>query len=58
MVALVPGIMAYIFLFGYGVLLNITIAIITALIAEYFILKIRNSIIISGNQNKVTPPGS
>ncbi|MDB4040640.1 RnfABCDGE type electron transport complex subunit D [Methylophilaceae bacterium] len=42
MAALVPGIIAYIFLFGFGVLLNITIAIITAVIAEYFILKIRN----------------
>ena len=42
MLSLVPGILAYIFLFGIGILLNLTIAIITALIAEYFILKIRN----------------
>ena len=42
MVALLPGILAYTFLFGIGVLLNLTIAIVTALFAEYFILKIRN----------------
>ena len=42
MLALLPGILAYIFLFGIGVLLNLTIAIITAVIAEYFILRIRN----------------
>ena len=41
MLALLPGIIAYIFLFGLGVLLNLTIAIITALIAEYFVLKLR-----------------
>ncbi len=42
MLSLVPGILAYIFFFGIGILLNLTIAIITALIAEYFILKITN----------------
>lgn len=42
MFALLPGILAYIFFFGIGVLLNLTIAIITALISEYFVLKIRN----------------
>ena len=42
MFALLPGIIAYIFFFGIGVLLNLTIAIITALISEYFVLKIRN----------------
>ena len=42
MVALIPGILAYLFLFGIGVILNLTIAIITGLIAEYFILRIRN----------------
>jgi electron transport complex protein RnfD len=42
MLSLVPGILAYIFFFGIGILLNLTIAIITALIAEYFILKIRD----------------
>ena len=42
MLSLVPGILTYIFFFGIGILLNLTIAIITALIAEYFILKIRN----------------
>ena len=41
MLALLPGIIAYTFLFGLGVLLNLTIAIITALIAEYFVLKLR-----------------
>ena len=41
MFALLPGILAYIFFFGIGVLLNLTIAIITALISEYFVLKIR-----------------
>ena len=42
MFALLPGILAYIFFFGIGVLLNLIIAIITALISEYFVLKIRN----------------
>lgn len=42
MFALLPGIIAYVFFFGIGVLLNLTIAIITALISEYFVLKIRN----------------
>jgi len=42
MFALLPGVLAYIFFFGIGVLLNLTIAIITALISEYFVLKIRN----------------
>ena len=42
MVALLPGILAYLFLFGIGVILNLTIAIITGLAAEYFILRIRN----------------
>ena len=42
MVALIPGIIAYLYLFGIGVLLNITIAIVTALFAEYLILRIRN----------------
>ena len=42
MLALLPGILAYVFLFGIGILLNLSIAIITALIAEYLILRIRN----------------
>ena len=42
MLGLLPGILAYVFLFGIGILLNLSIAIITALIAEYLILKIRN----------------
>lgn len=42
MFALLPGIIAYVFFFGIGVLLNLIIAIITALISEYFVLKIRN----------------
>ena len=41
MLGLLPGILAYVFLFGIGILLNLTIAIITALIAEYVILRIR-----------------
>ena len=41
MLGLLPGILAYVFLFGIGILLNLTIAIITALIAEYIILRIR-----------------
>ena len=42
MLGLVPGTLACVFFFGIGILLNLTIAIITALIFEYFILKIRN----------------
>jgi len=41
MLGLLPGILAYVFLFGIGILLNLTVAIITALIAEYIILRIR-----------------
>lgn len=40
--ALIPGTLVYIHFFGYGVLINIFVAIITALICEISILKIRN----------------
>lgn len=39
--ALIPGTLVYVHFFGYGVLINITIAITTALICEITILKIR-----------------
>ena len=40
--ALIPGTLVYIHFFGFGVLINIFIAVITALICETSILKIRN----------------
>ncbi|MBL7003311.1 MAG: electron transport complex subunit RsxD [Gammaproteobacteria bacterium] len=40
--ALVPGTAAYVWFFGYGVLINITLAIIFALSFEALILKLRN----------------
>jgi len=40
--ALIPGILLYVFLFGFGVLFNILLAIITALGCEALMLKIRN----------------
>ena len=39
--ALVPGLIFYVYFFGVGVLLNVFVASLTALIAEYFVLKIR-----------------
>ena len=41
MLALIPGLIIYMYFFGIGILLNIILASITAIIAEYFILKIR-----------------
>ena len=41
MLALIPGLIIYMYFFGIGILLNIILASITALIAEYLILKIR-----------------
>ena len=40
--ALIPGTLVYIHFFGWGVMINIVIAIITALICEVTILKMRN----------------
>jgi len=39
--ALIPGIIALFWYFGWGVLIQISIAIITALLAEAFVLKLR-----------------
>ena len=39
--ALVPGLIFYVYFFGVGVLLNVFAASLTALIAEYFVLKMR-----------------
>lgn len=39
--ALIPGIIAYVVFFGWGVILNIFVAIITALVTEAFMLKLR-----------------
>ena len=39
--ALVPGLIFYVYFFGVGVLLNVVVASLTALIAEYFVLKMR-----------------
>ena len=40
--ALIPGTLVYIRFFGWGVMINIIIAVITALVCEAAILKIRN----------------
>ena len=42
LLALVPGIIAYVWVFGGGVLVTITLATVTALLAEAVMLKIRN----------------
>lgn len=42
LLALVPGIVAYVFLFGVGILVQLLLATITALIAEAAFLKIRH----------------
>lgn len=39
--ALVPGLIFYVYFFGVGVLLNVFVASLTALITEYFVLKMR-----------------
>ncbi len=39
--ALVPGIIAYVTFFGWGVILNIIVAVITALVTETFMLYLR-----------------
>lgn len=39
--ALVPGLLAYVYFFGWGVAVNITLAVAVALIAEGIILKLR-----------------
>ena len=40
-VALVPGIIAYVVFFGWGIILNIIVAVITALATEIFMLQLR-----------------
>ena len=40
--ALIPGIAAYIWFFGWGVAINLTLAVVTALISEAAMLAIRN----------------
>lgn len=42
MYALIPGTLVYIHFFGFGVLINIIIAVLTAIVCEVTILKIRN----------------
>lgn len=42
LLALVPGIIAYVWVFGGGVLVTITLATVTALLAEAVMLKLRN----------------
>ena len=39
--ALIPGIIAYVLFFGWGVVLNIIVAVITAIITEIFMLQLR-----------------
>lgn len=40
-IALVPGIIAYVVFFGWGIILNIIVAVITALATEIFMLRLR-----------------
>lgn len=40
--ALIPGTLVYVHFFGFGVIINIIIAVVTALVCEITILKIRN----------------
>ena len=40
--ALIPGIIAYVIFFGWGIVLNIFVAIITAIVTEIFMLQLRN----------------
>jgi len=40
--ALIPGIIAYVIFFGWGVVLNIIVAVITAIATEVFMLQLRN----------------
>ncbi|HNV87815.1 MAG TPA: electron transport complex subunit RsxD [Methylotenera sp.] len=42
LLALVPGIIAYVWVFGGGILVTITLATVTALLAEATMLKLRN----------------
>lgn len=42
MLALVPGIVAYVWMFGSGVLISLALASVTALVAEAAMLKVRN----------------
>ena len=42
LIALLPGIAAYVWLFGPGILITLTIASVTALLAEAAMLKLRN----------------
>jgi len=39
--ALIPGIVTYVIFFGWGIVLNILVAIITALVTEIFMLQLR-----------------
>ena len=41
LLALVPAIIAYIWYFGWGLLINITVGVITALACEFFMLRMR-----------------
>ena len=41
--ALIPGTLAYVHFFGFGVLINIIIAVATAIVCELTVLKIRNT---------------
>lgn len=40
--ALIPGTLVYVHFFGFGVLINIIIAVVTAIVCEVTVLKIRN----------------
>jgi len=40
--ALIPGIVAYVIFFGWGIVLNIIVAVVTAIVTEVFMLKLRN----------------
>lgn len=40
--ALIPAVVALVYYFGYGVLINITLAVVVALVAESVMLKLRD----------------
>ena len=41
LLALIPGIVVYVFFFGWGVVVNIALAVVTAIICEALMLSLR-----------------
>ena len=42
LVALIPGILVYIYFFGWGVIVNITLAVLIAVVCEALMLRLRH----------------